>query len=155
MTQTNKNVRQRIYNTAVRMLAAREHSTSELKQKLTRKYKDSEAVSSVVEELLDQGLVDDNRFIKVLVHSRINKGYGPFYIQQEMRSKGVDPRQAERLEEWCNTDWLALASDLFKRRFDLESCTKDLKSWQKAMRYFQRRGFPGKVVYDVLPDMPK
>ena len=146
-----------MYNTAVRMLAAREHGTTELGQKLHRKYPDADAdlVQQTMLKLQQQGFLDDQRFLEVLVRSRIRRGYGPFYIQQELRSKGIDPRSLDDLVEWGDVDWFEQASQLAERKFGLETLSHDHKLWNKAMRFLQRRGFAGNVVYDVLPKMPK
>ena len=155
--ETQELERQRIYNSAVRMLAGREHSCAELAQKLIRKYGRSDQteqlIYDLIDQLSDQGLVDDQRFVEVLVRSRINRGYGPFYIQQELKSKGMPAHSAESVQEWQSADWLVGAADLVERKFT--DCADDLKVWQKALRHLQRRGFPGHVVYEVLPDMPK
>lgn len=149
--------RQRMFESAVRMLANREHSCAELEQKLLRKFGRSfdVEVASVVAELREHGLVDDQRFIEVLVRSRINRGYGPFYIQQELKSKGMSAQRAEEVEAWQDADWYLLASDLLERKFGRDQCSREARTWHKAMRFLQRRGFAGQVVYDVLPDMPK
>ena len=81
----------RIYQKAIRMLASREHSRRELLEKLTRKSSDvpSDCIEQVLDALAEQGLQCDVRYAESLIRSRINRGYGPYYIRQELRSKGV------------------------------------------------------------------
>jgi regulatory protein len=139
------------------MLAAREHGTTELGQKLHCKYRDADAdlVQETLLKLEDQGFLNDQRFIEMLVRSRIRRGYGPFYIQQELKSKDIDPRSVDSLDEWAEVDWFKEALQLIERKFGLETLSQDHKLWNKAMRFLQRRGFSGHVIHDVLPKMPK
>ena len=144
-------MRQRIYDAAVRMLGGREHSAFELHAKLKRRFP-PEQIEIVLSELQEQGLQDDARFAEVLIRSRINRGYGPHYIQQELRAKQVSFTETD---DWLQADWLDLADNLMSRKFDYQECEENQKAWQKALRFFQRRGFPGNVAYEVLPPMPK
>lgn len=146
------------------MLAGREHSRTELAGKLARKASKigrsngrrgsdtAASVDVVLDELEEQGLLSDPRFVATVIRSRAARGYGPFYIQQELRSKGVDAELVEQSDAWQEHDWQEIAQSVVARRHP--EAHADQQSWSKALRFLQRRGFSGDVVRKVLKDMP-
>ena len=143
------------YNTAIRILGQREHSESELRAKVARKVRElpPEALDQVVDELKQLDLLSDSRFAETLIRSRISRGYGPYYIRQELNQKGVDAELAAQLLDELAVDWLEHASDLVQRRHP--NSAEDHKVWSKAARFLQRRGFSAEVVTKVLGARPQ
>ena len=75
---------------AVRSLGQREHARRELERKLIRKGHPPELVARVLDYLVDHDLQSDHRFAEGFVRSRVQKGYGPVKIRQELASRGVE-----------------------------------------------------------------
>src|SRR5690606_1196122 len=99
----------RVRETALRLLARREHSTLELRRKLLlREYPES-LVDQVIAELAAEKLLSDERFAEEFVRSRREKGYGPRRIQAELYQHGIDPTVAESLLREAEEDWQARA----------------------------------------------
>lgn len=142
------------HSAAVRMLGQREHSCAEIRQKLKRKFSALEIsrIDGLIEEFVERGWLSDQRFAEVLVRSRANRGYGPYYIRRELATKGIDDTQAEGALETAEADWCEIAAGLIGRRFPEAGC--DLQVWEKAARFLQRRGFSGDVVRKALGDRP-
>ncbi|HEY6837347.1 MAG TPA: RecX family transcriptional regulator, partial [Geobacteraceae bacterium] len=61
---------------AVRLLARRDHSTSELEQKLTRRGVAPATVAAVVARLTDKGYLDDRRFARRWAEAAVEAGRG-------------------------------------------------------------------------------
>ena len=125
---------------AMDLLARREHSQKELRQKLSRRFGHNEAVMSVVEALADEGYQSDERFAEAFVNSRRQRGQGPVRIAVELRDKGVSSDIAELYIDSGDRDWWGLARDLRQRRFGL-AAPVDRKMAAKQMRFLQYRGF--------------
>ncbi|MFB3116235.1 MAG: regulatory protein RecX [Gammaproteobacteria bacterium] len=88
-----------IRDRALRLLSRREHSVSELVRKLNKGDGCSEDVLAVVEQLRDEGLQSDDRFTEAYIHSRVQRGYGPVRIRQELRERSIsDELLASHLE---------------------------------------------------------
>ncbi len=137
------------------MLARREYSRHELRQKLTQKYRaevSAELIITVLDDLEAANLVSDQRFAEMLVRSRIAKGYGPGYIQQELASKGVNDTLIESELQELDINWLQQACDLVARRHADHGASQ--QAWQKAARFLQRRGYPSEVVRRALGNVP-
>jgi regulatory protein len=66
---------QESYATALRLLARREHSELELRHKLIGRSFTDTIVDAVVIQLLDQGLLSDQRFAEVYARGRFERGY--------------------------------------------------------------------------------
>ena len=142
------------HSAAVRMLGQREHSCAEIRQKLRRKFSALEIsrIESLIEEFVERGWLSDQRFAEVLVRSRANRGYGPYYIRRELATKGIDDTRAESVLASAEADWYEIAVGLIGRRFPEADC--DLRVWEKAARFLQRRGFSGDVVRKALGVRP-
>lgn len=80
----------RAYNYAVSLLARRDHSESELKNKLALKGYKSGA-EEAIEKLKNGGYIDDSRFARLYVRElQTLKKYGKRRIEQELYRKGID-----------------------------------------------------------------
>lgn len=110
-------------------------------------------IENLLEELVETGLQSDARFVDVAIRSRKRKGYGPHFIERELRSKGIERDLIDASEEWQSADWLSLAFDLKERRFpglDENARREEPKLWQKAVRTLQQRGFSSAHISQVL-----
>ena len=69
---------------AMDMLARREHAPAELADKLAKRDHDREQISSVLDELIDEGLLSQTRYADAMVASRAARGVGPVRIRAEL-----------------------------------------------------------------------
>ncbi len=125
---------------AMDLLARREHSRRELRNKLLAKSDAAATVESVLDTLETEGLLSDQRFAEAFVRSRVGRGHGPVRIRQELRQRGVaDGLAAEAMAaEGC--DWFALAADVVRRKFGSEPAG-DRRELARRLRFLQYRGF--------------
>jgi len=130
-------------------LARREHSASELCDKLSARCEDPRVVRQVVEQLSEQGLQSDQRFVESFVRSRFQQGKGPLRIVQELRHKGVCEQLVERELAEFGVDWQQLARDVRIKRFGTKP-PEDLKARAKQLRFLQYRGFTSEQAYTAL-----
>lgn len=131
---------------ALKLLARREHSESELRQKLRSKL-DSENVSdslieNILGELIEAGYQSDRRFAELYAEQRKNRGYGPLAIRAKLGERGIDGDLSRSAIEKLAIDWSEHASDTLRRRFsDSELTESDQKVKAKLARFLQSRGF--------------
>ncbi|WP_285402008.1 regulatory protein RecX [Luteibacter sp. ME-Dv--P-043b] len=132
------------YDKALGLLARREHSRRELKQKLERGgfARDESAVA--LERLGDQGYQDDDRFAASLFRSRAGQGYGPARIRAELRSQGVSDATIRELMENTDIDWHDLAAGQLRRRYGGPSA--DPTERARRAQFLLRRGFAAATV---------
>lgn len=120
---------------AYRLLAMRNYPSVLLKQKLLEKGYSQELSEKIVDELLQAGYIQDEEFFRNAVLRELKKGYGPRYIEQKLRSQGMNQR---RVREWI-TDQMQI---LRIRELILKIAIGASRfARQKAIRNLQRRGF--------------
>ena len=96
------------FGAAVRLLGTREYSVVELTTKLQRRYL-SEVVNEVTTELQALGLLCNTRYGEAFCRSRVERGYGPVFIQRELEQNGLNKELIETLLEPYDEQWLAKA----------------------------------------------
>ena len=136
-----------IWNTALNLLARREYSQYELRNKLATKFPDSASeIAEVLDRLVEQGLQSDQRFVEMWLRSQIEKGRGPVRISYESRQKGIQ-HLIEGAIQQSSIDWFELAENVLKRRF---SSVVDQKERARAFRYLSYRGFSSEMISHAM-----
>lgn len=125
---------------AMNLLARREHSSKELRQKLLKRFKDPELVDAQLQRLADEKLQSDQRFTESFLRQRLSRGHGPIRIRQEMRQKGISDTEISAAMEAEAPDWYELASQAYHRKFGALP-PEDIKEKAKRSRFMQYRGF--------------
>lgn len=125
---------------AMDLLARREHSRRELKQKLRKRFDDEDLIEGQLDRLREENLQSDSRYAESFLRQRINRGHGPLRIRQEMRQKGIGDSEIAAAMDEENPDWYALAEETYRRKFG-ELPPEDIREKAKRSRFMQYRGF--------------
>lgn len=95
---------------ALRLVGYRERCTEELRCRLLDDGYPQAVVEPLVERFVELGLVDDDRFSRMYVRSRLRSGYGVRRIARELDKKGVPSHiAAAALDEIPTDDLLTMA----------------------------------------------
>ena len=62
------------YDKALSLLAVREHTAKEIREKLLKRGYGDDEVDEAISHLLEEGAIDDARYVESYVRSRIRKG---------------------------------------------------------------------------------
>lgn len=139
-----KQVHNTLRKKAMDLLARREHSVTELQRKLVAHARKKELNTGfavqVVDELLDQCLVSDERFTEAFVRYRMNNGYGPIRIQTELRERGVNEKIQAAYLDVSDPQWLEQVVQVRRKRFG-DGLPEDYKERARQARFLQYRGF--------------
>jgi regulatory protein len=138
-----------IRSRALKLLTTREHSRLELSRKLCRRGYPAEEVDSVLETLIADDLLSEQRLLSAYVTERLSKGFGPRRIRAELREKGLSDEQIEpylTLDDETLSDYLQRA---YRRRFG-EDQIGDARDWAKRGRFLEYRGFPPGLIARCL-----
>ncbi len=138
-------------------LAQREHSVKELYEKAVKRLgpEASESIEGAIAQLSIEGLQSDERYAESLCRYRIGKGYGPNFILQALREKGIAlDVQREALSQ-LNPDWFDLAQSALQKKFGSPMQGKvdpiqRRKELQRRMRFLSYRGFSADIVSAVV-----
>ncbi len=128
---------------ALRLLARREYSRTELEGRLAAKGHEKSAIAECLDVLAEQGLQSDARFAESFLRSRIQRGQGPLKIHQELARRGIERELVRSAfseqEGQGGVDWFALACEALARRFSGPGDTPRERA--RRERFLAGRGF--------------
>lgn len=136
---------------AVRLLALREHSRSELRRKLLQRQYPESLIADTLELLEQRGYLDNHRFAEAFIRERIGKGHGPLRITADLRQRGVEDGTIRALLAAADVDWIEQAAAARQRRFG-EALPAGRTEWGRQGRFLAGRGFSAEQVRRVLGD---
>ncbi|MCP4874390.1 MAG: regulatory protein RecX [Gammaproteobacteria bacterium] len=129
-----------VRNKAMDLLARRDHSEQELRQKMKARDLNADTIDEVLQALKHDGLQSDERFAESYVHKRFNAGIGPLKIRYELRQKGIADRLADEFLEPLSDRWEPLMEQQRLRKYG-KTIPADYTERMKQARFLQNRGF--------------
>ncbi|TXS95892.1 regulatory protein RecX [Parahaliea maris] len=135
---------------AMDLLARREHSRTELLQKLGRRFEDRETIAEVLDGLAQDKLQSDSRYAESFARQRVLRGHGPLRLRQEMRQKGIPDDDASVALESLDVDWEQLAREVCQKKFGF-GAPADFREKARRQRFLQYRGFSADQIAACLP----
>jgi len=134
---------------AMSLLALRDHSVKELKDKLGRKFDSVALVDQAIAGLIEQNLQSDERFAQAFVAMRQRQGKGPVVIKMELREKGIAAALISLYVNENDPIWLAHARDVWRKKFRA-AIPADARERAKQMRFLHSRGFSSRHIQSVF-----
>ena len=142
------------------MLARREHGSSELKTKLSKRFRkrdcDPSTVEQVTQQLIEEGLLSDERFAASRVRQLAGRGYGPSRIRNHLRQQRVEHLISDNMEEAFDSkvDWEAEATAVYEKKYGGVTIEGDWDARQRErgrrLRFMQYRGFSSDVSQNLV-----
>ena len=138
-----------VYNKALDLASRREHSRYELMQKLNKRFPETiPIIEDVLDKLVTNKILDDERFAEMYLNSRARKGFGPKKIEMELHSKKVDSFFISNAVE-AYENWLENAQRELKKKFKDQKPT-DYQSKMKQKQFLFTRGFSSPIIDKIL-----
>ncbi len=128
------------FDSALRLLARREHSAVELFGKLKQKGYSQVDIENAVEKCQQLDLQNERRFVESYSRSRIRQGYGPLKISQELYNKGVDKALIHSVLQQEEGNWFTYALNAWQKKSKGEA-EMSFNELQKQQRFLLYRGF--------------
>lgn len=139
-----------IKDVCLRLLARREHSRLELKNKLLSRGFDKDRIDRVLDDLAEQDWLSDSRFAECYARQRIEKGFGPNRIDYELRQLGIENFDLQEIVTETAGSWLNVLLEVYRKKYRQEDAIT-LSEWSKRSRFLLQRGFSGGMIA-VLPE---
>jgi regulatory protein len=140
---------QRCLNTALRYLAYRLRSESELRERLVRRGFDGDSVATAIARLKAQGLVDDLAFAQFWKENR--QSFSPrsqWLTRHELKQKGVTDDVIERVVADVDDEDSAYRAAIAKAR---RLPVNDYQGFRRRLgEYLKRRGFGYGVINNTV-----
>lgn len=141
---------------AYRLLAVRARSSSEMEDRLSRRGYGRQARNRVMRVLLELGHLDDEKFTRSWVRSRLedHAPSGRLRIRAELRAKGIPDEMVEACitEAFRDVDEEMLARKLVRRRMRQMDGLDEPVRRRRLRQLLLRRGFSPDIAASVLEE---
>ncbi len=137
---TSNNDLQQARETVMRLLARREHSARELRQKLQQRGYDSDVINETLAKAQELGWQSDRRFAESWIRQSVAKGNGFRKISAQAQQKGIDDDLLQSVLNEQQPDWDEECYQRLLRKFG-ETPPTEQKQRDKMMRHLLQRGF--------------
>lgn len=143
-----------IHQSALSLLARREHSKKELKTKLLRQHSDEAAIEEEIRLLAEKSYQSEERFVEAFIRAKKSHGKGPLLIKQELRQRGVSEYLIASYVYERDDDWQELAQTVYTKKFGLHEAgdaqQMDPKEKARRIRFMVSRGFTPESVFALM-----
>jgi len=145
--------RRSAYLDALHLLARRELSVDECRQRLLDKDHPAEDVDAAIAHLLETGGLDDARVARAYARTAVNiKGRGRLRVQRELNDKGIprDVAAAALAEVFGDADERAMVARAIQKRLRGRTTVKGRAESARLYQYLMRQGFTPAAVMAAL-----
>ena len=139
------------FESAVRLLARREHGAHELAQKLLQKKHPEVEIQEAISECQRLGLQSDARFVDSLCRARIRQGHGPARIRQDLHNVRIDRDLMEQALDAERDNWVSYARDVWIKKYGDQEVTS-FAATQKQKQFLLYRGFSVDTINTVFKE---
>jgi len=129
---------------ALRLLARREHSRTELGRKLAPRAASPDALESLLDSLEQKKQLSNERFAAERARV-LSRKFGAARIRQDLTSKGVDRETIDRISAEGEFE---RARSILQRKYREPAATREERA--KRMRFLQSRGFSSEIIFTLL-----
>ena len=142
-----------IYKKSLDLLARREHSIWELRQKLRQRFPGFREVEPVLLQLEEQKFLCDERFSLNFVRSRMaNRSWGAYRLRAELKQRGVAGQWIDQaLASEVDESVLREKAEALVRKFGFPT---DPAAKRKLAQKLYQRGFSQELINQVLSQDP-
>ena len=139
------------YTTGLSLLARRELTSTQLRNRLTNKGFTPEAVNDTIQRLTEEGALDDRRTANMYARqAALIKHRGPRRAILDIVALGIADDIAREVvsQTYEEVDTQLIIQRALNRR--LTGRVQDRAQFQKLYQYLVRQGFDGPLAYSVL-----
>ncbi len=156
MAALNDKAYRNAWLSALRILARRDHTKTELVRKLHRGGHSQEVIRRVVAECLRCNYLNDERTAAQVIDGLLRKGWGIHRIRNELLKRGLTDEHSEAIlrGKLSRTAEQATARDVFLKKWKTLAQESDpQKKKVRLQRFLRSRGFSDSVIIDVMDEM--
>jgi regulatory protein len=141
------------YVDGLKMLARRELSEMQVRQRLARKGHEPEAIDAAVTRLREERAIDDTRVAEAIARTKTSiRRRGEVRVRMQIERAGIDKSPAKRaIDEVFETvdDGALLEASLSKRLHGRDTIADD-RECQRLYRYLVSQGFQSDRILNAL-----
>lgn len=139
---------QKVYDQATKLLAIRPHTVGELGQKLKNRRFADEAINPVLQKLIEQKFLDDQRFAEIFVDNlKRYKDWGYYGVKARLLARRIP----SGILEQALADFFTLPEEAVVAHRLIDKLKKRGRVGREQIaRSLQSRGFRSKVIGETL-----
>ncbi len=142
------------FQEALNLLTGRDYSEAELRSRLSRHGYESKAIDDAIARCKEYGYLDTARFAANRARGLFSRGQAVGgRVKEDLRRRGVDAEIIETVMQEMTEEFPApeLLGQILERRFaGFDFRQADMRSKNRVIGYFLRRGFSRDVVLQAL-----
>ena len=145
------------YLQLAQLCARSEHCQHDMLEKMRRWEMSDEAQAHVMQRLISERYVDDERYARAFVKDKIcyNK-WGRRKVEQALWQKRIDDDIRQQvLDEIDDEEYLSVLRPLLKQKRKTTKAASDYELNQKLVRFALSRGFTSDIIRQCLDVMPE
>lgn len=145
-------------NNAYALLRLRPRSEFEIRQRLKLKGYDDSLIESVAGDLRRLGDIDDEKFAKFWIESRMHLNpMGDVILKHELKLKGVSDSiiEAALSQKAKNYDEYEVAFSMAKERFERFRKLDRHKAMKRVYDFLMRRGFRYDTIQRIIDELAR
>ena len=138
---------------ALRWLGSRELTVAQLRTRLTRRHFPSDVIATVVDRLVAEGLLDDQRAAASRArHGLVIRRHGRHRVLRQVQALGVDRETASKAvaAAFDDVDEEAQVADALARRLRGAPVPTDRKALARLFAWLLRQGFDADKIRNAL-----
>jgi regulatory protein len=146
------------YVDGLKMLARRELSEQQVRQRLARKGHSTDAIDDAVTRLRHERALDDGRVAEAIARTETSvRRRGRIRVQLQLQKAGIDKSTAKRAidEVFASIDDGALIEAALNKRLRGRDTIEDDKEFQRLYRYLAGQGFGAEQIMKALTARPR
>jgi len=146
-------VSQDAYLDGLKLLARRELSEHQVRQRLARKGHEPDAIDDAVTQLRGERALDDRRVAEAIARTETSiRRRGRIRVQLQIQKAGIDKSTAKRAtdEVFGTIDDGALVEAALNKRLRGRDTIEDDKEFQRLYRYLAGQGFDAEQIMKAL-----
>src|SRR5258706_3407478 len=141
------------YADALKMLARRELSEAQVRQRLARREHDGDAIDDAIARLKQERAIDDARVAEAIARTETTvKRRGKMRVRRQIESAGISSAYARSAvdEAFREIDPAALIESALRKRLRPAASIRDDREFQRLYRYLIGQGFESDQIVKVL-----
>lgn len=152
--ETSKSNASDPFNRALRILGRRDHSETELREKLARRGFSRAEIDTAIGRCYRYNYLDDRRYALVRCRELLRNGRGVGRkILLDLQRRGVGEELARHALQICQDEFppTEVLRQILERRYaEFDYATADEKERRRVVSYLQRRGFDLATILSAL-----
>lgn len=152
----NDELKVKVYNSALRLLAYRMRSCAEMKRRLAEKKYPKNTIEEIIDKLLNIGYLNDTEFAEAFAHDKVkSKKIAPITLRMEFIPHKIDSEILEKTIKKIYEKYPI--SDLIKQLLEKKKIQFGMKLEQKTKKRIQdllkRKGFSWNEISTVFSEL--